>query len=57
MKNYCFKLIIQIQEEEDYLDVDGQTALKDARKRAEQVGQQNQEMTDIAKEARSFAEL
>ncbi|XP_043463177.1 laminin subunit gamma-1 [Leptopilina heterotoma] len=51
------KIHEQLNEEEDYLNVDGQTALKDARIRAEQVGQQNQEMTNIAKEARSLADL
>ncbi|XP_051161958.1 laminin subunit gamma-1 [Leptopilina boulardi] len=51
------KIHEQLNEEEDYLNVDGQSALKDARKRAEQVGQQNQEMTNIAKEARSLADV
>lgn len=51
------KIYEQLSEEEDYLNVDGQAALRDAQKRAEQVGQQNQEMTNIAKEARSLADL
>ncbi|XP_033223143.1 laminin subunit gamma-1 isoform X2 [Belonocnema kinseyi] len=51
------KIYAQLSDLEDYLNIDGQAALKDARKRAEQVGQQNQEMTDIAKEARTLADF
>lgn len=47
---------IFLQEAEDYLATDGQTALAEAKKRAEHVGQQNQHMTEIAQEARSVAD-
>lgn len=36
---------------------DGATALADAKLRAEQVGQQNEEMTFIAQQARALAEV
>ncbi|KAH0534833.1 laminin subunit gamma-1 [Cotesia glomerata] len=51
------KIHEQLTEAEDYLATDGATALSDAKKRAEQVGQQNQQMTEIAQEARILADL
>ncbi|XP_034942261.1 laminin subunit gamma-1 [Chelonus insularis] len=51
------KIHEQLTEAEDYLATEGATALEDARKRAEQVGQQNQQMTEIAQEARLLADL
>ncbi|XP_014222768.1 laminin subunit gamma-1 isoform X2 [Trichogramma pretiosum] len=50
------KLREQIQEAQDYLETEGNSALEDARRRAEQVGQQNQQMTQIAQEARTVAD-
>ncbi|XP_011142346.1 laminin subunit gamma-1 [Harpegnathos saltator] len=46
-----------LTEAEDYLATDGASALTDAKLRAEQVGQQNQQMTAIAQEARLLAEV
>ncbi|XP_012279283.1 laminin subunit gamma-1 [Orussus abietinus] len=51
------KIHEQLTEAEDYLATDGATALVDARARAEQVGQQNLQMTAIAQEARVLADL
>jgi len=39
------------------LGTDGASALSSAKLRAEQVGQQNQQMTSIAQEARLLAEV
>jgi len=39
------------------LGTDGASALSSAKLRAEQVGQQNQQMTSIAQEARVVAEM
>lgn len=39
------------------MGTDGASALTDAKLRAEQVGQQNQQMTAIAQEARLLAEV
>ncbi|XP_058793265.1 laminin subunit gamma-1 [Phymastichus coffea] len=50
------KILEQLTEAEDYLAIDGQTALAEAKKRAEHVGQQNEQMTLIAQEARSVAD-
>ncbi|XP_024947566.1 laminin subunit gamma-1 isoform X2 [Cephus cinctus] len=51
------KIHEQLAEAESYLAIDGATALADARKHAEQVGQQNQQMTEIAQEARILADV
>lgn len=51
------KIHAQLTDEEDYLATDGATALADAKSRAEQVGQQNKQMTSIAQEARVLADL
>ncbi|XP_014218984.1 laminin subunit gamma-1 isoform X2 [Copidosoma floridanum] len=51
------KIREQLTEAEDFLATDGQSALAEARKRAEHVGQQNQQMTAIAQEARAVADL
>ncbi|KAK0177645.1 hypothetical protein PV328_001679 [Microctonus aethiopoides] len=56
-ENVLDKIHEQLTEAEDYLAGDGATALADAHKRAEQVGQQNQQMTEIAQEARVLADL
>ncbi|XP_001604560.2 laminin subunit gamma-1 [Nasonia vitripennis] len=50
------KIHEQLTEAEDYLATDGQSALAEAKKRAEHVGQQNEQMTAIAQEARSIAD-
>lgn len=47
----------QLTKAEDNLATEGASALADARKRADQVGQQNQQMTVIAQEARILADL
>ncbi|XP_014601707.1 PREDICTED: laminin subunit gamma-1 isoform X1 [Polistes canadensis] len=51
------KIHDQLTEAEDYLATDGATALTEAKLRADQVGQQNQQMTDIAHEARILADF
>ncbi|XP_015116033.1 laminin subunit gamma-1 [Diachasma alloeum] len=51
------KIHEQLTEAEDYLATEGASALAEAKKRAEQVGQQNQQMTNIAQEARVLADL
>lgn len=51
------KIHEQLTEAEDYLATDGASALAAAKLRAEQVGQQNQQMTAIAQEARVVADL
>ncbi|XP_031846744.1 laminin subunit gamma-1 isoform X2 [Nomia melanderi] len=50
------KIHTNLTEAEDYLATDGATALADAKFRAEQVGQQNKQMTAIAQEARLLAD-
>ncbi|EFN65099.1 Laminin subunit gamma-1 [Camponotus floridanus] len=47
----------QLKEAENYLATDGANALAAAKLRAEQVGQQNRQMTSIAQEARVLAEI
>ncbi|XP_046413039.1 laminin subunit gamma-1 [Neodiprion fabricii] len=47
----------QLSEAEGYLATEGRTALEDARKRAEEVGQQNNQMTAIAQKARELADI
>ncbi|CAL7935288.1 unnamed protein product [Xylocopa violacea] len=51
------KIHAQLTEVEDYLATDGATALQEAKARAEQVGQQNQQMTAIAQQTRMLADL
>ncbi|XP_076248690.1 laminin subunit gamma-1 [Calliopsis andreniformis] len=51
------KIHAQLTDAEDYLATDGATALADAKNRAEQVGQQNKQMTSIAQEARVLADI
>lgn len=51
------KIHAQLTDAEDYLATAGTTALSEAKLRAEQVGQQNKQMTSIAQEARVLAEL
>ncbi|KAH0945533.1 hypothetical protein HN011_010340 [Eciton burchellii] len=51
------KIHEQLTEAEDYLATDGASALSVAKLRAEQVGQQNEQMTSIAQEARVLAEV
>ncbi|KAG7211484.1 hypothetical protein KM043_010758 [Ampulex compressa] len=51
------KIHDQLTEAEDFLATDGATALADAKLRAEQVGQQNQQMTTIAQQARISADI
>lgn len=51
------KIHEQLTEAEDYLATDGATALASAKSRAEKVGQQNEQMTMIAQEARRRAEV
>lgn len=51
------RIFDQLKEAEDYLATDGASALTAAKLRAEQVGQQNQQMTSIAQEARLLAEV
>ncbi|XP_033323034.2 laminin subunit gamma-1 isoform X1 [Megalopta genalis] len=51
------KIHAQLTEAEDYLAMNGTSALIDAKSRAEQVGQQNKQMTAIAQEARGLADL
>ncbi|XP_076658555.1 laminin subunit gamma-1 isoform X1 [Halictus rubicundus] len=50
------KIHDQLNEAENYLAINGTTALNDAKFRAEQVGQQNRQMTAIAQEARGTAD-
>ena len=47
----------QLTDAEDYLATSGATALAEAKSRAEQVGQQNKQMTTIAQEARVLADF
>ncbi|XP_012268511.2 laminin subunit gamma-1 [Athalia rosae] len=47
----------QLNRAEAYLATEGRTALNEARNRAEQVGQQNQQMTEIAQDARVLADI
>lgn len=51
------KIHEQLTKAEAYLATEGRTALNDARNRAEQVGQQNKQMTAIAQEARVLADI
>lgn len=55
-ENVLDKIYEQLNDAENELATRGATALNDAKKRAEQVGQQNQQMTLIAQEARSIAD-
>ncbi|XP_067209558.1 laminin subunit gamma-1 isoform X2 [Linepithema humile] len=51
------KIYEQLTDAEDYLASDGASALTHAKLRAEEVGQQNQQMTSIAQQARLHAEV
>ncbi|XP_076636198.1 laminin subunit gamma-1 isoform X1 [Colletes latitarsis] len=51
------KIHAQLTEAEDYLATDGASALFEAKELAEQVGQQNKQMTATAQEARVLADL
>ncbi|XP_066585793.1 laminin subunit gamma-1 [Prorops nasuta] len=51
------KIHDQLTEAEFYIGTEGASAFADAKKRADQVGQQNQQMTTIAQEARVLADL
>ncbi|KAJ8665186.1 hypothetical protein QAD02_006848 [Eretmocerus hayati] len=55
-KDVLDKIFDDLKDAEDYLAVEGRNALNEAKKRAEHLGQQNEQMTAIALKARTVAD-